>query len=780
MLILSSALAALPAAVKDYYVFYMGTQSFSSCGPAGFKDEKNLIGLGKDEWYLVTFGGGSSYGYWGHCPPGHASCCYLVHVWTDGDPNMHPQDPKNQGPIAKRHFQIVKKVCNANCGKITANCGGGALYVDETGIYSGASGIAQFGFNFNFLEDLGAPCKSCESFTRDPRTGYFWCGSSNRRVWRWKKGMNKWEYVFTYPTLQGSHHDGMTYANGSLFISDMTSDHIIQYRLDNKGDPIDSGNSPYNRFDYTASPVVESMGLGPFNHIWVCGGSPTIYELGGGRLQQFLNKAPKINLFLNNDKGPAPLTVEFDATGSKDEDGWIAYWEWDFDNDGKVDLAGSSQLSEEAKNIGGIPYSDPARGFTCSTGQDVNVNGTLYCKYNDIKDSITEWFNNVEKFKNAGITTAEELIKQKLDSYIGGTTTANKIKTVRELVTHYREECIQKPYYIPPTECSNNCKINNGIKLKLNATCITPNKIKQVLDKQNSPAAPYYQDIFDLGKQKGIDPAIALAFFAITSNYGKKFDLVKYTYWKQGNYTVKLTVADNNNLKSSDTAPVKVLPPLNRPPIAILSTIPTEGFTPLTVNFDASQSHDPDNDILSYQWTFSDKPRPSVQGKKKFSIVFQDETPVTVTLTVKDPSGKTSQATTQIKPKTLIGINRLIVAKTYAGEKAQLKVECTHNIPVKLSLFEAKGKNEIKPLAENEPYTCNIDAFKEIGPPLKGGVYLAKAEINQPNCSKCLDTLYFFVPKPVKKIKSPETRPVLATLVAIGVLFVVGKRKQEN
>ncbi len=755
--------AALPQA-KDYYVFgYYRPGGASGCyGPGGFIDETNAVGRGAGKEYLAFSDGSTG---------------YLFEVKANGDPTLHPQDPEHTGPVAPREFTLVSK--GSAPGNTTS-----AYVIDKTGIYHGAyNGIRHWDFQWHDLGNLGVdpPPGGTQTFTRNYDTGDWWCGTAGRAIYRVKNGQKKWKYIFTYPDLQGSHQDGMTYANGSLFISDMTSDHIIQYRLDKHGKPIDPGNTPFNKFDYSAAPVVENMGIGPFYHIWVNGGwGAECYELGGGKLQQFLNKAPKIDLFLDNDNGPAPLTVEFDASGSKDEDGWIAYWEWDFDNDGKVDLAGSSQLSEEAKNIGGIPFSDPARGFTCSTGKDINANGTLYCKYNNIKDSITEWFNNIEKFKGEGIKTVEELVNQKLDPYIGGNTTENKIKTIRELVTHYREECIQKPYYIPPTECSHSCKVANNVNLRLSGVCITPDKIKSILDEQNSPAAPFYQDIFDLGKQKGIDPAIALAFFAITSNYGKKFDLIKYTYWTQGNYTVKLTVVDNNGLKSSDTAPIKVLPPVNRPPVAILSTIPTSGFAPLTVDFDASQSHDPDNDILSYQWTFSDKPRPAIQGKKKFSVVFQNDTPITVILTVKDPSGKTSHASVEIRPKTQIGISRLIVAKTYAGEKAQLKVECTHDIPVKLSLFEAKEKNKIIPLAENEPYTCNLDAFRKIGPALKGGVYLAKAEINEPNCNNCLTTLYFFVPKPVKKIKSPETSPALTILIAAGVLFIVGKRNCKN
>lgn len=43
----------------------------------------------------------------------------------------------------------------------------------------------------------------------------------------------------------------------------------------------------------------------------------------------------------------------------------------------------------------------------------------------------------------------------------------------------------------------------------------------------------------------------------------------------------------------------------NRPPTAVLSAEPTEGYAPLSVLLDASDSYDPDGDPLAYEWTLS-------------------------------------------------------------------------------------------------------------------------------------------------------------------------------
>ena len=99
----------------------------------------------------------------------------------------------------------------------------------------------------------------------------------------------------THPDLVGGHHDGMEIIGDSLFISDMTSDTIIQYRLNAAGDVIDPPGTPYNTFIYTTPAYrnVEGMGYGPNKHIWISGwNSYTIYEIGGGRLQQEIEGIP--------------------------------------------------------------------------------------------------------------------------------------------------------------------------------------------------------------------------------------------------------------------------------------------------------------------------------------------------------------------------------------------------------------------------------------------------------------------------------------------------------
>lgn len=78
-----------------------------------------------------------------------------------------------------------------------------------------------------------------------------------------------------------------------------------------------------------------------------------------------------------------------------------------------------------------------------------------------------------------------------------------------------------------------------------------------------------------------------------------------HTYNAPGEYTATLTVTDNDGLSSNDTVNISVL---NQSPIAIALVDETEGTSPLTVNFDGSDSYDQDlsGDIVSYLWDFKD------------------------------------------------------------------------------------------------------------------------------------------------------------------------------
>ncbi len=116
----------------------------------------------------------------------------------------------------------------------------------------------------------------------------------NRRVYSWHDATKSWVAEFAYPNLAGSHMDGMDVVvspkSGEqyVYVTDMTSDFIGQYRLDETQGWVQEALFEYN--DATSS-AIEGFGFGALNHFWAANGS-YLYELGGGDIQEDLEPCP--------------------------------------------------------------------------------------------------------------------------------------------------------------------------------------------------------------------------------------------------------------------------------------------------------------------------------------------------------------------------------------------------------------------------------------------------------------------------------------------------------
>jgi parallel beta-helix repeat protein len=88
---------------------------------------------------------------------------------------------------------------------------------------------------------------------------------------------------------------------------------------------------------------------------------------------------------------------------------------------------------------------------------------------------------------------------------------------------------------------------------------------------------------------------------------------------------------------------------LPEPPNATLDVSPNSGRPPLAVTADASTSSDPDGDIESYSFNFGDgTPVVGPQGGPTAPHTYTQPGTYTVTVTVRDTGGRTSQATDQV------------------------------------------------------------------------------------------------------------------------------------
>lgn len=114
-----------------------------------------------------------------------------------------------------------------------------------------------------------------------------------------------------------------------------------------------------------------------------------------------------------------------------------------------------------------------------------------------------------------------------------------------------------------------------------------------------------------------------------------------HTYGQAGTFTVKLTVTDNKGAVTEFAGPFTAEEPPNTPPVALFTT----SVTDLAVNFDASQSSDPDGTIASWSWAFGDS---STSTGQKVSHTYPASGTYNATLTVVDNRGASATTTTQV------------------------------------------------------------------------------------------------------------------------------------
>lgn len=84
--------------------------------------------------------------------------------------------------------------------------------------------------------------------------------------------------------------------------------------------------------------------------------------------------------------------------------------------------------------------------------------------------------------------------------------------------------------------------------------------------------------------------------------------LTRFSYNTSGTYIAEFRVTDNDNDMATASVFVEIQPGENTPPIAVISQ-PTDGAefeTEEEIQFDGSESYDPDEDELTYVWDFGD------------------------------------------------------------------------------------------------------------------------------------------------------------------------------
>jgi len=322
--------------------------------------------------------------------------------------------------------------------------------------------------------------------------------------------------------------------------------------------------------------------------------------------------------------------IYFNASGSYDPDGYIISYFWDFGDSANAtgvtveyaygesgtyivtmtvtDDDGANNIVMATKHVGNTP---PVASFTESaeivyTGETISFDAS---DSNDPDGTIVSYFWGFGDGTNAtGVTTSHSYadngnytVTLTITDDDGATATASAVKTVL-----------------------NRAPI---AKFTQSATLVYT-------------GTPIYFNASDSYDRDGI---IIEYFWNFGDGSNATGIVVGHAYTNDGNYTVTLTVTDDDGAMGMASGTTRVL---NRAPIAIFTESVETVYTNEIIYFNASGSYDPDGYIISYFWNLGD-------GTNATGItighIYSENGNYTVTLTVTDNDGATgSTASTKV------------------------------------------------------------------------------------------------------------------------------------
>jgi RHS repeat-associated protein len=184
------------------------------------------------------------------------------------------------------------------------------------------------------------------------------------------------------------------------------------------------------------------------------------------------------------------------------------------------------------------------------------------------------------------------------------------------------------------------------LKVQISASTETVNQLP-IASMQLSHSQGFAPLTLTANGLASVDPDGSIVDFAWDFGDGATASgaVVSHIYTSAGNYSIRLTVKDNNGATNVQTKQLVVLQ--NQLPTVDLRLVSAgTGVAPLMVVFDGSRSADPEGGTLRYLWNFGDGTQ--IEGKAVETHQYLNPGTYQATLTVRDVNGGQAVASTSI------------------------------------------------------------------------------------------------------------------------------------
>jgi len=367
--------------------------------------------------------------------------------------------------------------------------------------------------------------------------------------------------------------------------------------------------------------------------------------------------------------GEAPLKVSFDASATKDPDGEVMRYDWDFDGDESFDDAEGVKVTHTFDKIG--EYEVQLRA-TDNSGQYSIGKKTILIKEAtnpiakiELETETDEYLTGETYIFSAAKSFSPGGAIEKYEWDFGDGSPKANTKTVSHVFKTSGK--FEVTLIITDEEKSTG---ETYLEVKVNSPTEAPKAVLKTTPEKGEDS-PYlegevpFEVIFEAGDSTDADDNIVDFEWdfngdTVTDALGVTQD---HIFTETGTYNVILKVTDADGNVSQDSITVKAREQGIK---ALLKATPITGPTPLTVTFDASGSSYPDGEIISYEWDFGDGSNKQLGDSKishKYKSVGQFD--ATVTAIASDNERAEKVVTVTVTP---VGLQACFTSSKSQGE----------------------------------------------------------------------------------------------------------------